>query len=1464
MMNSPDVCDEFRDLAARLATADPLDPADLERLAELALAAAEAVRHDATERSANLFARLTESFRAFSFPGENCSLDGVAVSEDDAQYLEQLARTVRVERERLDATDRAIDEAHQAGDYAALARHASVADTAKRAVENAEQHARECWHRICFRNGTTPLAYATELRPAAPEDGGTRVRDPTRPGAVKPDAKEVDLPVPSFTPATDQLPEPETEPALAVAGTAGEPTPAIVTEVDDDSPAAEPPRTSAVTESDLGPLWQALRSERLGLAEALVETASHGSPATLLLAAIGLAAMALVADGTGSVDDQAREKARQALEAWQSVPLPEEAALPALVLLLPAAATLALLAPGSDQAGLIEALIHPPQATECINPWQIIPALCRVAKEVEDAAATFGATLHAGSEMLAALVTNEQWQEERVRYAGDLQIWLETQSSRRIRYAAATDVWHQMLRADGALGCLLRIAVQNVTSRQQDVRSFVEHPDLDGLIRTTEAQVRGNSASRRSPIQGPALRDLRVGSEEAVQRLRGWLTLLDRAPSTISSDRAKPIARLRTRLRLHIAEAREKMNSLSEPAAAAVPAGSRMLDRLENLFEGRAPSPLASSADELVGRDLLPVPAIRFGASWTRERPLPCSLREELEHLAAVPAPSFTDAVRGRIREGDFVGAELALAYATEADDHAPIERELQTAVEAAKKAGTDQLERVRSDVEKAEREGRLETGRAQELTERVVRLHGLLIAQAPIADASAAIADSRNEITRARNALDSAAEAVRQRIALRLDRLGVELAEDRRARISALLQDGQFALAEDLVERLEDRETLEPGPRPPVEQHFDAFFPGRAEVLAGWLRGKPALMRKLGDKSLQPPLDLLPAGLSTCPQDLSLVAEAWANCVGARGNHLRDALKRLLAALGFTDPDLPRFAAPGKDVSEAVFHFEARPLRDRATSILPEFGSVANGSYNLLCLWGKRDAEDISQALARHPVGGGATIVLFFAVLDPEQRRRLASLARAARVSSAIVLDEVLALHLGMLEAGRLPAFFACALPFTDSRPWSDTGTPPPEMFFGRQRELRAVEARAGDLTHLIYGGRQLGKTALLRQVERAAAPLNGTIARYIGIAQIGATMPPDELWQLLAEELGHAGVPIPSGATKEHPGILQRAIRGWLNEKSERRIIVLLDEADEFFAKDRANRFAVTEALRTLAMDTDRRFKPVFAGLKNVQKLARDPNSPLAHLGTPLVIGPLIRGQERKDAEELVRWPFEALGYRLDDAAVSRILAFANYYPSLIQLICQQLLRNLRARQGGGGPPWPVGIDDMKDVLDRQDLRDAAFEKFHVTLELDQRYNLMTLIAAEFSINDPELLARGIDKSLLRDFAAEAWPAGFSPGFGEDAFEALLDEMVGLGLLRRVEGTQYALRSANLAHLIGSPIEIGRQIEKFQSRPAPAESDPLETRRNVNGRPSLLTARQEGYLLGAGAGITLILAGL
>ena len=304
-----------------------------------------------------------------------------------------------------------------------------------------------------------------------------------------------------------------------------------------------------------------------------------------------------------------------------------------------------------------------------------------------------------------------------------------------------------------------------------------------------------------------------------------------------------------------------------------------------------------------------------------------------------------------------------------------------------------------------------------------------------------------------------------------------------------------------------------------------------------------------------------------------------------------------------------------------------------------------------------KRDAEDISQALAGQQTGSGATIVLFFGTLDVEQRHRLAGMARTDRLRTALVVDDVLALHLALLPEARLPTLFACTLPFTASRPWADTGTPPPEMFFGRQREMLAVIARTGEFTHLIYGGRQLGKTALLRQVERSARETSQTIVRYINIAQIGLTQQPIELWDILVHELSGAGLNISLPTGRSPVTSFRSKVLDWLTKHPDRNILLLLDEADGFFAKDRLDRFQVTEALRTLAVDSDRRFKPVFAGLRNVQKLARDPNSPLAHLGQPLAVGPLIRGQERAEAEALVRWPFAAIGYRMDQPVITRI---------------------------------------------------------------------------------------------------------------------------------------------------------------------------------------------------------------
>ena len=107
-------------------------------------------------------------------------------------------------------------------------------------------------------------------------------------------------------------------------------------------------------------LWRALSSQRLGLAAALIEVGAPNLEASLLAATIRLAGMALVADGGGEVDDRAREATRQALDAVQGGGTGADVTLAALSLLLPASTTLALLAPGSDQTGLLAAILIGP------------------------------------------------------------------------------------------------------------------------------------------------------------------------------------------------------------------------------------------------------------------------------------------------------------------------------------------------------------------------------------------------------------------------------------------------------------------------------------------------------------------------------------------------------------------------------------------------------------------------------------------------------------------------------------------------------------------------------------------------------------------------------------------------------------------------------------------------------------------------------------------------------------------------------------------------------------------------------------------------------------------------------------------------------------------------------------------------------------------------------------------------
>ena len=55
--------------------------------------------------------------------------------------------------------------------------------------------------------------------------------------------------------------------------------------------------------------------------------------------------------------------------------------------------------------------------------------------------------------------------------------------------------------------------------------------------------------------------------------------------------------------------------------------------------------------------------------------------------------------------------------------------------------------------------------------------------------------------------------------------------------------------------------------------------------------------------------------------------------------------------------------------------------------------------------------------------------------------------------------------------------------MPFSYCQPyvWDSSKVMPPEIFIGRQEELEKIESPSG--VNIVYGGRQLGKSALLKK---------------------------------------------------------------------------------------------------------------------------------------------------------------------------------------------------------------------------------------------------------------------------------------------------------------------------------------------------------------------------------------------
>lgn len=1018
-----------------------------------------------------------------------------------------------------------------------------------------------------------------------------------------------------------------------------------------------------------------------------------------------------------------------------------------------------------------------------------------------------------GPTVLGSAADEDSQREHLKQLSKDAEDWLYERAPRKkFRYAPASKVWLHWLKPGESIHRLISLVVLGAMEQRSSVRSLIDElSDYDVFLERVRDTDRRQLQRRGQDIEAGALEHLWVATCEAVTLAKGWLAaamLFSESGSRLRVLVGQLKAAFDTHAPRVIAELQMPWegDGWGQVTAASLILSSEVKAIIGMLTHSDAVMVAEPQPKEILARELLLVPLTTVDQSWNVES----ASIEVLRALGAwsnhpVEASAAFDA---RVRYGDLAGAEQLLPQLPE-DTQGRL-----ASVDRARDLWTKDLHR---EIQQARRAS--EVGLAygylsdEDRSSYESELSAVELGQKDSRRFDVALKRVKTVTSRIEQQKKKRVDEAR----VQFDQERPSLNEDVARELAVPLERSDIHTFNELLQRV--RQGSAPWPEKDQRRDlFREFYPTlHSEVLSNLAKTDPTEVDKLiRNGGFLGTLSFDLDGDEAARSDAEEIYSIWATAFSRRTLG-RDNLKKLLEALGLSVRSLDQ------DNSGMGWTLLTTPIDDREVCPVPHFGSRAQGRYRVVVFKDRLSPEDLLQRIG-DSTQQTATIVIS---LTRSPQRFWPDLARLSkeRQRSFLLLDESILLTLLAQRGSRLASWFSIALPLTYSEPYdASAGFVPPEMFYGRTSELEGVKAQGR--CYFIYGGRQLGKTALLRRAEKTFhEPGADRYAVWVDLlAQgIGERRPAADVWLSFSDklrELNLPGLDLPLVNPAKQTSIdgFLAALKAFIQAKPGRRILLLLDEADHFFEQDgrQGSSYAETRRLKQLMDETERRFKVVFAGLHNVLRTVSTSNQPLGHLNEAVRIGPLMDEREIRAAESLITQPIEAAGYEFEDRSlVMRVLAQTNYYPSLIQLYCTQLLRHMREtklrRRDFAGPRFKIDETDIDSVFSGRPLREAIRSKFRLTLQLDDRYEVIAYAIGLEALEPGFDHAQGIDwRKIWRDCANSWWPEGFATTSERD-FLGLLEEMVELGVLSPAKAPEhFSLRNPNVLLLLGNKQEI------------------------------------------------------
>ena len=539
--------------------------------------------------------------------------------------------------------------------------------------------------------------------------------------------------------------------------------------------------------------------------------------------------------------------------------------------------------------------------------------------------------------------------------------------------------------------------------------------------------------------------------------------------------------------------------------------------------------------------------------------------------------------------------------------------------------------------------------------------------------------------------------------------------------------------------------------------------------------------------------------------------------------------LSVLLDALGFSGANVQKQPKIGKIENYLVTLKEVKGRKVNYKHPIAAFGSKAvEDGFRTVCLFGKFDADRLIEEFKN--IGGTKnTLVLLDYALPLAERRRLARKIKSDMGDKVFaVLDRVLLMFLANNYSVQFinQILMSTMMPFSYYQPyvWDSSKVMQPEIFIGRKEELEKIESSAG--VNIVYGGRQLGKSALLKMAQmNIDNDDNHDRAVYIEIKGMDYRRAAKKI----SNELYDRGI-LDTDINTTDWDELARAIKRRLQDKKLPYIpyfLLLLDEADVFIESCEEVTYQPFDALKDIQSIGMDRFKFVIAGLHNIVRFKRDAalskNSVLTQL-TSITITPF----SLREARQLLEEPLYCLGLRFPkdkQSLVSLILANTNYFPGLIQLYCANLIEAMRKGDYAGydqadTPAYEVNPNHIKKVLSDTSFMNQVREKFEITLKLDEdnMYYIIALLMAYLyhqNANSASEIEGFSAKDIIK--AAKDYSVKKVMEQPENVIDGLMQELLELNIFRQTVNNLYLFSRYSFFQMMGTTNEVDDKLEQY-----------------------------------------------